>query len=137
MARKFFLKLLAEGCCFFCSQHPLPTPTPSGRDPVSDLSPGETAARPLIFSGREGIKGKVSPEDKLEKKPTREPQAEEKASWQVKPIIHSLKLPAPRCRESSMQGNLLFFEVLSPTHAASCGECADCPCSTGRISIFP
>jgi putative PIN family toxin of toxin-antitoxin system len=39
-----------------------------------------------------------------------------------------LKLPAPRCRESSMQGKCPLIVVRSLTHAASCGEFARCPC---------
>ena len=41
-----------------------------------------------------------------------------------------LKLPAPRCRESSRQGKGLFVVVRSLTHAASCGECARYSCSS-------
>jgi hypothetical protein len=43
-----------------------------------------------------------------------------------------LKLPAPRCRESSRQGKGLFVVVRSLTHAASCGECARYSCSRGQ-----
>src|SRR4030042_5748187 len=44
-------------------------------------------------------------------------------------ILEILKLPAPRCRESSRQGKGLFVVVRSLTHAASCGECARYSCS--------
>src|SRR4030043_702538 len=48
-----------------------------------------------------------------------------------------LKLPAPRCRESSRQGKGLFVVVRSLTHAASCGECARYSCSIKTVAIFP
>src|SRR4030042_65080 len=47
-----------------------------------------------------------------------------------------LKLPAPRCRESSRQGKGLFVVVRSLTHAASCGECARYSCSKEDHSMW-
>src|SRR4030043_2206825 len=47
-----------------------------------------------------------------------------------------LKLPAPRCRESSRQGKGLFVVVRSLTHAASRGECARYSCSTKDSRLY-
>ena len=64
----------------FCSQQTLLTPTPSGRDPVSDLSMGETAARaPVLACGNaegENVPPWISPK----KRPALKSQTEENAT---------------------------------------------------------
>jgi len=60
--------------------------------------------------------------------------------WSIRAIKYPLKLPSPRCRESSMQGKCLFIVVRSLIHAASRVECARYPFSTNskmsRNTIF-
>ena len=59
----------------FCSQHPLLTPTPSGRDPVSDLSMGEIPPKAGECGGGPGPPW-ISPK----KRPALKSQTEENAT---------------------------------------------------------